>query len=174
VRSLLQDVILTRANESLAGHIFAISHELSTGNAHSACAAFERALSSPVCAHHTGLWISYIRLCHARKELRGAKDKVKDKDQSTKSKAKDIFYRAIQACPWSKDVFMEAFGTLVRDMDSTELKSVYSTMCQKGFRIHVDLDEFVDRWRREYRGGAKEKERERERRKERGDYVGRG
>jgi hypothetical protein len=71
---------------------------------------------------------------------------------------------------------MEAFGTLVRDMDSAELKTVYSTMCQKGFRIHVDLDEFVERWRREHKGVEKEKEREREkgRRKERGDYVGRG
>ncbi|KAJ2976208.1 hypothetical protein NUW58_g8145 [Xylaria curta] len=27
---------------------------------------------------------------------------------------------------------MEAFGTLVREMDSAELKSVYSTMCEKG------------------------------------------
>ncbi|KAI0191414.1 NRDE-2, necessary for RNA interference-domain-containing protein [Xylaria flabelliformis] len=144
VRTLLQDTILTRKNESLSSHIFAISHELRTGNAHSTRAAFERALSSTVCAHHVGLWIAYIRFCHARKELRA-------------KFSKGVFYRAVQACPWSKDVFMEAFGTLVREMDSAELRSVYSTMCEKGLRVHVDMDEFVEKWRREQKGGDGER-----------------
>ncbi|KAI1742130.1 DUF1740-domain-containing protein [Xylaria scruposa] len=139
VRSLLQDHVLTRKNEAISSHVFAIAHELRTGNAHSARAAFERALSSTVCAHHVGLWIAYVRFCHARKELRARF-------------AKAVFYRAVQACPWSKDVFMEAFGTLVREMDSAELKSVYSTMCEKGLRVHVDMDEFVENWRREQKG----------------------
>ncbi|KAI0476665.1 DUF1740-domain-containing protein [Xylaria cf. heliscus] len=150
VRTLLQDHVLTRANETLASHIFAISHELRAGNAHSARAAFERALSSDVCAHHVGLWVAYIRFCHARRELRARF-------------AKPVFYRALQACPWSKEVFMEAFGTLGRDMDSAELKSVYSTMCDKGLRVHVDMDEFVENWRREQKGVERERERERER-----------
>ncbi|KAI1176340.1 DUF1740-domain-containing protein [Nemania sp. FL0916] len=141
VRSLLQDHVLTRANASLSSHIFAISYELRTGNAHSARAAFERALASDICAHHVGLWIAYIRFCHARKELR--------------TKAKTVFYRGIQACPWAKAVFMEAFGTLAREMDSAELKSVYSTMCEKGFRIHVDMDEFVENWRGEQKRAGK-------------------
>ncbi|KAI0402896.1 DUF1740-domain-containing protein [Xylaria palmicola] len=135
VRSLLQDHVLTRANESLSSHVFAIAYELRTGNAHSARAAFERALASDVCAHHVGLWVAYIRLCHARRELR--------------AKAKAVFYRAIQACPWSKDVFMESFGTLGREMDSAELRSVYLTMCEKGVRVHVDMHEFVENWRTE-------------------------
>ncbi|KAI1431159.1 DUF1740-domain-containing protein [Xylaria sp. CBS 124048] len=143
VRSLLQDHVLTRHNESLSSHVFAISYELRTGNAHSARAAFERALSSEVCAHHVELWIAYIRFCHSRKELR--------------VKAKAVFYRAIQACPWSKEVFMEAFGTLVREVDSAELKNVYSTMCEKGLRVHVDMDEFVEKWRREQKGVEKQK-----------------
>lgn len=144
VRSLLQDSILTRANESLTSHIFAISYELRTGNAHSTRAAFERSLSSDICKHHVGLWIAYIRFCHSRRELR--------------PKAKAVFYRAIQACPWSKDVFMEAFGTLSREMDSAELRSVYTTMCEKGLRIHVDMDEFVENWRKEMKGAEREKE----------------
>ncbi|KAI1755347.1 DUF1740-domain-containing protein [Xylaria castorea] len=144
VRSLLQDHVLTRANESLSSHVFAISHELRTGNAHSARAAFERALSSDVCAHHVGLWVAYVRFCHARKELRARFSKA-------------VFYRAVQACPWSKDVFMEAFGTLGRVMDSAELKGVYSTMCEKGLRVHVDMDEFVENWRREQKGVDGEK-----------------
>ncbi|KAI0118868.1 DUF1740-domain-containing protein [Nemania sp. FL0031] len=144
VRSLLQDHTLKPSHESISSHVFAISHELRTGNAHSTRAAFERALApSAVGAHHLGLWIAYIRFCHARKELR--------------AKAKPVFYRAIQACPWAKDVFMEAFGTLVREMDSAELKSVYSAMCEKGLRIHVDMDEFVEKWRREQKGVDRER-----------------
>ncbi|KAI1310978.1 DUF1740-domain-containing protein [Xylaria venustula] len=135
VRALLQDSILTRVNESLPSHIFAIAHELRTGNAHSTRAAFERALSSDVCRHHVGLWIAYVRFCHGRRELR--------------AKAKPVFYRAVQACPWSKAVWCEAFATLVREMDSAELKSVYATMCEKGLRIHVDMDDFVANWRKE-------------------------
>ncbi|KAI1824814.1 DUF1740-domain-containing protein [Xylaria intraflava] len=143
VRSLLQDHVLTRVNESLTSHVFAITYELRTGNAHSTRAAFERALSSELCAHHVELWVAYIRFCHSRRELR--------------AKAKAVFYRAIQACPWSKEVFMEAFGTLVREVDSAELKSVYSTMCEKGLRVHVDMDEFVEKWRREQKGIEKQK-----------------
>ncbi|KAI0196460.1 DUF1740-domain-containing protein [Astrocystis sublimbata] len=132
VRTLLQDRILTRAHASLSSHVFAVSYEMRTGNSHSVRAAFERAFSSDVCAHHIGLWIAYVRFCHAKKELRKL--------------AKGVFYRTIQACPWSKDVFMEAFGTLGREMDSAELKSVYSTMCEKGLRVHVEMEEFVEGW----------------------------
>jgi hypothetical protein len=143
VRSLLQDHVLTRANESLSSHMFAISHELRTGNAHSTRAAYERALSSDVCAHNVGLWVSYVRFCYARKELR--------------TKARAVFYRAIQACPWSKDVYMEAFDTLARDMDSAGLKSVYMTMCEKGLRVHVDMDEFVEKWDKEHKEAEMDK-----------------
>ncbi|KAI2630450.1 DUF1740-domain-containing protein [Xylaria nigripes] len=144
VRSLLQDHVLTRTNESLTSHFFAISYELRTGNAHSTRAAFERAILSEVCAHNVGLWVAYIRFCYSRRELR--------------SKAKPVFYRAIQACPWSKDIFIEAFGTLVREFDSAELKSVYATMCEKGLRVHIDMDEFVEKWRREHNGVERQKE----------------
>ncbi|KAI0532389.1 DUF1740-domain-containing protein [Xylaria digitata] len=143
VRSLLQDHVLARANECLSSHVFAIDYELRTGNAHSTCAAFERSLSSEVCMHHVGLWVAYIRFCHSRRELR--------------AKSKAVFYRAIQACPWSKNVFLEAFGTLVREMDSAELKSVYATMCEKGLRIHFDMDEFVENWRNEQERAEREK-----------------
>ncbi|KAI0391320.1 DUF1740-domain-containing protein [Xylariaceae sp. FL0594] len=184
VRALLHDHVLTRENESsLAAHVFAIAHELETGTAHSARAAFERALTSSSSFSFSaspGLWIAYIRLCHARKELRGStrgkeyshnNNNNNNNNNNSKSKAKDVFYRAIQACPYSKDVFMEAFGTLVRDFDTAELKSVYAAMTRIGFRIHVELDEFVENWRRQVRerDRVKEKEKERQERKRDGD-----
>lgn len=132
VRSVLAKTVLTKANDCLNSRVFAINHEMAMGNAHTTRAAFEHAVESEAGEHHIGIWISYIRYCHQKEELR--------------SKAKDVFYRAIQSCPWSKAVFMEAFLTLARDMDISELKSVYSTLCDKGLRVHVELDEFVEKW----------------------------
>ncbi|KAI1448265.1 DUF1740-domain-containing protein [Annulohypoxylon stygium] len=141
VRSILDKVVLVEPYDCVSSRVFAIRYELHAGNVHSTRAAFEHALESEACKNHPGLWISYIRFCHDNKVLR--------------SKAKSVFYRAIQRCPWSKEVFMEAFVTLVRDMDSSELRSVYNTLCEKGLRVHVEMEEFVEKWRREH----KEKER---------------
>lgn len=46
---------------------------------------------------------------------------------------------------------MEAFLTLNRDMDSSELKGIFDTMASKGLRVHVDLEEFLDERRVERR-----------------------
>ncbi|KAI1374624.1 DUF1740-domain-containing protein [Hypoxylon crocopeplum] len=143
VRSMLDKVVLVEPYDCISSRIFAIRHESRTGNIHSTRAAFEHALESEACKNHPGLWISYIRFCHERKELR--------------SKTKGVFYRALQCCPWSKEVFMEAFATLVRDMDSSELKSVYNTLCEKGLRVHVEMEEFVEKWRREHKEKDKAK-----------------
>lgn len=135
MRSILDKAVLVESHDCVSSRVFAIQYESHAGNVHSTQAAFEHALESEACKHHPGLWISYIRFCHERKELR--------------PKAKSVFYRALQYCPWSKEVFMEAFATLVRDMDSSELKSVYNTLNEKGLRVHVEMEEFVEKWRRE-------------------------
>lgn len=74
----------------------------------------------------------YIRFCYARKELR--------------AKAKDVFYRAIAACPGCKELYLEVFGTLILEMGSSELRAVFSTVESKGLRVHVDLLEFIRKW----------------------------
>jgi hypothetical protein len=78
------------------------------------------------------LWTAYLRFCCSHKELQG-------------KKAREVFYRAIAACPWAKEVYMEAFA--LREglgFVGTELKAVYETMVAKGLRVHVDLDDFLD------------------------------
>lgn len=140
VRYLLDSTVLVKPHACVSSWVFAIRHEMARGNVHSTRAAFEHALENEVCRHHVGIWISYIRYCHHKKELSG--------------KAKDTFYRAIQNCPWSKDVFMEAFVTLGKEMDSAELKSVYNTLCEKGLRVHVELEEFLENWRQAHKRTA--------------------
>jgi len=134
VRNLLRTAVLTRARDAATSRIFAIRHEMAVGNAHSTRAAFEHAVASEACRGSAGLWVAYIRFCFGRKELR--------------AKTKDIFYRAVHACPFSKAVVMEAFTTLIRDMATSELKAVYGALQAKGLRVHVEMEGFVDGWQR--------------------------
>ncbi|KAL7921975.1 NRDE-2, necessary for RNA interference domain-containing protein [Trichoderma austrokoningii] len=141
-RDLLYDRILVKEHDCISSRMFAIQHELAHGNTNTTKAAFEHALTSDICQNSSALWISYIRFCHSQKQLR--------------AKTKDVFYRALRNCPGSKEVIMEAFLTLIRDMESDELKAVYNTMTSKGMRIHVDMEEFLDKRRSE---ASKEKRR---------------
>ncbi|POS78286.1 hypothetical protein DHEL01_v203316 [Diaporthe helianthi] len=135
VREALRALVLKDPHDRVGSRVFAILHELDAGTVHSARAAFEAALGSDNCSGSAGLWRAYVRFCQRyRNELKG--------------KAVEVFYRAVGACPWSKGVAMEAFGTLVREMDSGDLRGVYSAMVAKGLRIHVDLDDFSKEWGR--------------------------
>jgi hypothetical protein len=142
VRSILRRVVLTNDNDCVGNRMFAIRHELENGNVHSTRAAFEHAVESEVCKSSVLLWTCYIRFCHSRKELR--------------TKASDVFYRAIRHCPWSKELLMEAFMTLVKDMEASELRAVFNTISSKGLRMHVDLDEFLEARRRGRDNDSKE------------------
>ena len=128
-RAFLYDKILTGPNDCPTSRSFAIHHELVHGNVHTGRTAFENAVASDACKSNPGVWISYIRFCHEHREL--------------SNKVKDVFHRALSHCPWSKQVMMEAFGTLVDIMDESELRGVYRTMEEKGMRIHVDLEQYL-------------------------------
>lgn len=135
VREALRALVLREPHDRLSSRVFAIIHELDAGTVHSARVAFEAALDSDSCRGSSGLWRAYVRFCQRhKKELRG--------------KVSEVFYRAIGACPWSKDLAMEAFGILVKDMDSGDLRGVFGAMVAKGLRIHVDLDDFSNEWAR--------------------------
>ena len=142
VRTLLHEKVLTRSQDSFSSRMFAIQHEIQRGNANTARAAFEHAVSSDACKSSVPLWVCYIRFCHAQTELR--------------PKTKDLFFRALRHCPWSKDIMMEAFVTLNREMESSELRSVFNTMTSKGLRVHVDLEDFLEK-RRDERRALKDK-----------------
>lgn len=137
-RSLLHDRVLIKPYDCLSSRAFAIEHELSHGNANTAKVAYERAVASETAKNNVGIWIAYIRFCYEQRSMR--------------SQARDVFYRALRHCPWSKHVMMEAFGTLIRIMESEELKSIFATMTSKGLRVHVDLDEFLEARRAERSG----------------------
>ncbi|KAI1106878.1 DUF1740-domain-containing protein [Jackrogersella minutella] len=136
VRSILDDVVLIEPYDCVTSRMFTIRHESRTGNIYSTQAAFEHAVESEACKNNPGLWVSYIRFCHDKEEFR--------------PKAQDVFLRAFHNCPWSKEVFMEAFVTLVDQLDSVGLRSVYRELSGRGLRVHVEMDEFLEKWRLEH------------------------
>lgn len=140
-RALLYDRVLIKPHDCVTSRVFAIEHELFHGNANTLRVAFEQAVASDTCKNNFQIWIAYIRFCYEQRSLR--------------PRAKDVFYRALRHCPWSKDVMMEAFGTLVRIMESEELKSIYAMMTSKGLRVHVDMDEYLEARRAKQSGHSK-------------------
>ncbi|KAL2869815.1 uncharacterized protein BJX67DRAFT_322301 [Aspergillus lucknowensis] len=141
-------------------HLFSIYTELSRplyagSTLHSVRAAFERALrnqnpssSSSSSSSSSGssitLWKLYILLELSRNEI---------------TRAKNVFYRAMRACPWSKDILMLAFSHLREDavraqngdiplkgegMNFHELRNVYNVLVEKELRIHIDIERELD------------------------------
>lgn len=146
MREVLRQTVLTREHDCAGSRVFAIAHELrrAGGSVHSARAAFERALAGPAEGHGGGcgasaeLWRCYVHFCHQhRRQLRP-------------NAAREVFYRAVGRCPWSRELIMEAFTTLAGELAPSELGAVFNTISSKGLRVHIDLDEFVEKW---HKGG---------------------
>lgn len=130
VRTILRSVILTDTKDNIVSRLFAIRFEMKYGNVHSTHAAFENAVSSPATRSNPGLWRLYIHFC-----VRTTKYRMR---------AKDVFFRAMRACPWSKDLMMMAFVELKDLMTFEELNSVYKVMGEKELRIHVDIEDRLE------------------------------
>ncbi|GMG22897.1 unnamed protein product [Aspergillus oryzae] len=154
------DQILT-TQVPITSHLFSIFTELNRpiyagSTPHSVRAAFEKAIgdqdpSTPT--HHNTvstarssltLWKLYILFELSQHDI---------------NRAKDVFYRGMRACPWSKELIMLAFSHLRADiiqerypgasrkgdgMNFLELRSVYNVLIEKELRIHVDIEDELD------------------------------
>ena len=149
-RSLLADHVLTKEHDTVELRTLAVRRELANGSVYTAAAAFERALDSDA-GRNPWFLTCYVRFCHERedREYRArAKGKAKGKgEERGRDLGRKAYYKALARCPWAKGLAMEAFGTLVRRMDSAELKGSYRSMEEKGLRLHVDMEAFAERRR---------------------------
>jgi hypothetical protein len=127
VRNILLSTVLTPENDTLTSRLFAIRYEIQHGTIHSVRSAFEHALSSPACKSSAGLWRFYIFYYLETSQFR--------------SQAKDIWYRAIKACPWAKELYLIGFEKMCNMLPFVELKSIWRIMGEKDLRVHVDLQE---------------------------------
>ena len=138
VRSILRDVTFAdrhghEQQPSLVTHLFAVHTELNRGisrgsNQNTIRRTFERALQSDCGIHCAGLWKWYFFF-----ELEDL------------SRAKDVFYRAIRACPWVKSLYLLAFEFLSEVLGERELKGIYDLMVEKELRIHTALEDIPKR-----------------------------
>lgn len=117
---------------SVIPHFFAIATELSRGtalgsNSHTIRSTFEQCLESDGAKSSAMLWKMYMLWELGHREKR---------------RAKQVFYRAVRACPWVKDLYMLAFQHLGDDMSWQELRAVYEMVVEKELRLHVSLDDY--------------------------------
>ncbi|KAL1899485.1 hypothetical protein Sste5346_002884 [Sporothrix stenoceras] len=178
---ILDTAVLTRDNDCPSSRAFVIRQALQSGHGqgHAARAAFERALGANhgssdynlACFGNARLWQAFVHLTAvesmasatvaARSDGRGVR--VRGVDKKMVALAKDVYYRAVRACPGAKDVLLEAFGpntglvatSSEAGMSASDLRAVYQTMVGKGLRVHIDLVEAQDRARQAFKRRSK-------------------
>ncbi|KAH7418399.1 NRDE-2, necessary for RNA interference-domain-containing protein [Cadophora sp. MPI-SDFR-AT-0126] len=163
IRTLLQSTLLSPPHDSLSTRLFAIQYELRYGTRYSVATAFESAVSSSTSVGRAsaGLWKLYFLFClygfgegdGDGKDVHSGtgplKGSVKKKAKATaSSKAKDVWFRALRACPWAKELYvlgMEELGAGYADGKSgvtyEELRGTWRVMGEKECRVHVDLED---------------------------------
>ncbi|KUJ21119.1 DUF1740-domain-containing protein [Mollisia scopiformis] len=139
VRSLFLSTILIPENDCLTSRFFAIQYEMTYGNIHSVKSAFEKAVSAPMSRSSPGLWRFYlVWVVQNEKQL--------SKTGKDKSLAKDIWYRALRACPWAKELYILGFEMLGESgLEFEELRGTWKVMGEKDLRVHVDLDDELEK-----------------------------
>ncbi|KAI4281780.1 MAG: hypothetical protein L6R38_003435 [Xanthoria sp. 2 TBL-2021] len=151
VRGIMRDVVFSNSNQHtnnnkpenedipsdhITTHFFAIHTDIQRGpiqgsNLSAVRGTFERALSShSSAAHSAGLWKWYF--------LYELENSSSDGNGNLK-RAREVYYRAIGACPWAKGIYMLAFEYLSEGMEERELRGVYEMMVERELRIHVAL-----------------------------------
>lgn len=136
VRSIVHEVVLlphssSHTAESVVSLFFSVYTELMRGtatgsNSHSIRASFERAVESQRGKQSATMWKLYFLFEHSRGELQ---------------RAKMIFYRAVRACPWVKELYLLPFQYLRGVTPLEELRGIYEMLAEKELRVFVNLDE---------------------------------
>lgn len=127
VRHILFSTVLVPEIDVLSSRLFAIYYEINHGTVHSVLSAFEHAVSSPASKASAGLWKFYVLYCLMTPQFQ--------------SQVKDVWYRAIRACPWAKELYIFGFAELSGMIPFEELKQTWRIMGEKGLRVHIDLED---------------------------------
>jgi NRDE-2, necessary for RNA interference len=133
VRTVLRDVVLRDKIDSITSWFFSIRQELTpspatgTYNTHAVRDVFEHATNSDSGRYSISLWKLYYLF-----ELR-----------ENGERAKQVFYRGMRSCPWSKGFLILAFAKQSPFTDD-EKRKIYNVIGEKDLRIHVDLDEILE------------------------------
>ncbi|CAN8258973.1 unnamed protein product [Cochlearia groenlandica] len=120
----------SRKNPSVVVWLFALSYELSKGGSlHRIRGLFERALAQDTLNNSVVLWRCYISY-----EIEIAHNP---------SAARRIYFRAINACPWSKQLWLDGFGKLSSVLAAKEMSDLQEVMRDKELNIRTDIYEIL-------------------------------
>ena len=175
ITAIDSDQTATTQQVPVTSHLFAIYTELNRpiyagSTAHSVRAAFENAIGESNAHDESGRHLTN----EASSSANPARSNLSiwklyilfELDRNDIQRAKNIFYRAIRACPWSKELVMLAFAYFRSDvvdardeassenvsspprrgraMDFFELRRVYNVLVEKELRVHVDIERLLD------------------------------
>ncbi|KAL8930114.1 MAG: hypothetical protein Q9172_000199 [Xanthocarpia lactea] len=140
VRGIMRDVVFSSdqrnkhnkdeiPSDHITSHFFAVYTDMQRGlvqgsNQSAVRGTFERALSDAGAPHSAGLWKWYFLYEHSNGDTK---------------RAREVYYRAMRACPWAKEIYMLGFDYLSGVMPEVELRAVYDMMVEKELRIRVTL-----------------------------------
>ncbi|CUS10669.1 unnamed protein product [Tuber aestivum] len=156
VRTLMRDVVLKEGTETILGYGFAIWAEMrmmgagGRYNPNAVRALFEQAVETNRFAfspsllgilvltydirtkYNFSLWTIYVEFEIQEKEL---------------NRAKEVLFRGIRNCPWSKDLLLLAFQRLRTVMTYEEMRKLLSIVSwEKELRVHdtTELEDYID------------------------------
>ena len=142
VRTIINDVILESTNGdrrtgergSIIPHFYSLRTEfnrslMAGSNGNTIRNTFEKAVNDHAAEHCVGLWRLYVLF---------------EKSSGERRKARAVWWRGVQACPWAKALWMMGFQELRDEMSTQELKGLYEMMVEKELRLHVDLIELLE------------------------------
>ncbi|GAA5826903.1 hypothetical protein JCM11251_002152 [Rhodosporidiobolus azoricus] len=133
-RRSLEELVLKERDATSEGWLFAIFAELHVNaraiNVYAVRNLFDRALDSPKSQSSASLWTLYIDFEVKNGELQ---------------RAKSLIYRALRECPWCKELYLRPFSPSLRSVyRSRELRDFHHLLLEKGLRLRVELDPFLD------------------------------
>ncbi|GJN91570.1 hypothetical protein Rhopal_004593-T1 [Rhodotorula paludigena] len=133
-RRVIEESVLKESEATSEGWLFAIYAEMHRDarftNVWAARNLFDRALDHPKTRSAPSLWTLYIDFEIRNNEL---------------GRAKSLIYRAIRECPWCKEFYLRPFSPSLRSVfRSRELRDFHHLLLEKGLRVRVEVDSFLD------------------------------
>ncbi|GAA5908743.1 hypothetical protein JCM8208_006776 [Rhodotorula glutinis] len=133
-RRLMEDKVIKESEATSEGWLFAIFAELHrdarSTNVWAVRNLFDRAIDNPRSRSSASVWALYIDFEVRNGEL---------------ARAKSLIYRALRECPWCKEFHLRPFSPSLRPVfRSRELRDFHHLLLEKGLRVHVDVDQFLD------------------------------
>uniref|UniRef100_A0A0K3C9N5 BY PROTMAP: gi/647394756/emb/CDR35990.1/ RHTO0S01e11694g1_1 [Rhodosporidium toruloides] n=1 Tax=Rhodotorula toruloides TaxID=5286 RepID=A0A0K3C9N5_RHOTO len=133
-RLVMEEKVLKENEATSESWLFAIVAELHLDarrpNIWAVRNLFDRALDNPNTKSSPSLWTLYIDFEVRNGELH---------------RAKSLIYRAIRECPWCKEFYLRPFSPALRSVyRSRELRDFHHLLLEKGLRVRVDIEPFLE------------------------------